>query len=64
MMPEFYHVDRVTGRLKPGQVIKRIYTKSEIEDRTNRADIYTSMFPNGVTYHGWEIRKDFRMPMW
>jgi hypothetical protein len=54
MMPEFYHVDRVTGRLKSGQVIEFLYAKSEIKDRTNRADIYTSMFPNGVTYHGWE----------
>lgn len=52
-MPDFYHVDRVTGRLKPGQIIKCIFAKSDIKDRTNRAEIYTAMFPNGVTYHGW-----------
>lgn len=53
-MPEFYHVDRVRGRLKPGQVIGLMHDKSAITDKTNRAASYLSMFPDGVTYHGWE----------
>ena len=53
-MPKFYHVDRVRGRLNAGQVIELMYDKSVITDKTNRAAHYISMFPNGVTYHGWE----------
>ncbi len=53
-MPEFYHVDRVRGRLNEGQVINLKFDKSEITDTTNRAINFVSMFPAGVTYHGWE----------
>jgi len=53
-MPEFYHVDRVRGRLKAGQVIGLMYDKSATTDKTNRAASYLSMFSDGVTYHGWE----------
>lgn len=53
-MLEFYHVDRVAGRLSSGQVIELIHGKSTITDKTNRANVYTSMFPDGITYHGFE----------
>ena len=53
-MPEFYHVDRVGGRLKPGQVIGLMNDKSTIAHKTNRAATYRRMFPDGVTLHGCE----------
>lgn len=53
-MPEFYHVDRVRGRFNVGQIVTLVYDKSAITDRTNRAANFVSMFPDGVTYHGWE----------
>jgi hypothetical protein len=52
-MTRCYHVDRVMNRLKAGQVINLIHDKSTITHTTDRARCYVNMFPDGVTYHGW-----------
>lgn len=61
-MPEFFHVDRIRGRLNEGQVISFIFDQSSITDSNNRAANFISMFPEGVTCHGWEyLLKDRRI---
>ena len=54
-MPYFYHVDRVGGRLKAGQIIDLIHDKSSLSHSSNRSTVFASMFPNGVSYHGWNF---------
>lgn len=52
-MARLYHIDRVKSRLKAGQVLGLIHDKSSISATTDRARQYVEMFPDGVTYHGW-----------
>lgn len=63
-MKEFFHVDRVTGRLSPRQEISLLYSQNELNElnvSTNRAFVFKSMFTEGVSQHGWEyLLKDER----
>ena len=61
-MLEFYHVDRAKGRLKEGQTINLTWDKSTISYRNNRADTYVSMFPDGVTQHGFDYLLNDKRP--
>lgn len=58
-----YHVDRVTNRIAEGQLIDLIWGKDQIQDKTNRADLYLELFSEGVSYHGWNYLLNRNRPV-
>lgn len=53
-MGRYFHVDRVRGRLKADQVIQLVYPKMGVDGCSDKANLYTCMFPAGVSLHGWQ----------
>jgi hypothetical protein len=52
-MASYYHVDRVGTRLKQGQILSLNYTGVGTRYQTNRAAFFSCLFPEGLSYHGW-----------
>ena len=60
MQPTYFHVDRL-NRLIEGQKIQVLYTAQELAKfKTNRADMMSDLFPQGLSYHGQRYLIDQR----
>jgi hypothetical protein len=52
-VPKLYHVDRL-GKLQAGQQVELQFKDAATQHRTNRAELLSELYSEGISQHGWE----------